>query len=217
MHLCNACRQILLRLLYMRRIRGVRRATGQPGTTGAAFQGRASGSDCSIISQIIGDCLKYRFISGVMQDIVSSGKASDLRIRVVFFVCFIYLSDAFSKTGYRIFFPYRNKVGWYYSDFLGFGWHIPCLWKTRRKSRRHILTNKTVISVLPSLFIIRQEPVIGRSAFELFAICTEHQIIDLIRSTGHLSGIFFPDPGSHYPHQESGLRTGTDQDFFFIG
>lgn len=76
--------------------------------------------------------------------------------------------------------------------FLGFGWHIPCLWKTRRKSRRHILTNKTVISVLPSLFIIRQEPVIGRSAFELFAICTEHQIIDLIRSTGHLSGIFFP-------------------------
>ena len=60
------------------------------------------------------------------------------------------------------------------------------------KSRRHILTNKTVISVLPSLFIIRQEPVIGRSAFELFAICTEHQIIDLIRSTGHLSGIFFP-------------------------
>ena len=89
--------------------------------------------------------------------------------------------------------------------------------KLAEKSRRHILTNKTVISVLPSLFIIRQEPVIGRSAFELFAICTEHQIIDLIRSTGHLSGIFFPDPGSHYPHQESGLRTGTDQDFFFIG
>ena len=53
-----------------------------------------------LFSQIIGDCLKYRFISGVMQDIVSSGKASDLRIRVVFFVCFIYLSDAFSKTGY---------------------------------------------------------------------------------------------------------------------
>ena len=66
----------------------------------------------------------------------------------------------------------------------------------------------------PFSFIIRQEPVIGRSAFELFAICTEHQIIDLIRSTGHLSGIFFPDPGSHYPHQESGLRTGTDQDSF---
>ena len=27
-----------------------------------------------LFSQIIGDCLKYRFISGVMQDIVSSGK-----------------------------------------------------------------------------------------------------------------------------------------------
>ena len=61
-----------------------------------------------LFSQIIGDCLKYRFISGVMQDIVSSGKASDLRIRVVFFVCFIYLSDAFSKTGYRIFFSIQE-------------------------------------------------------------------------------------------------------------
>ena len=61
-----------------------------------------------LFSQIIGDCLKHRFISGVMQDIVSSGRASDLRIRVVFFVCFVYLSDAFSKTGYRIFFSIQE-------------------------------------------------------------------------------------------------------------